>query len=224
MTTEYNKSKITPDTHEKIICESQKIIEALKGKVTPEVRARMQEVIDFRTSITGETDRGAVLMSAAFLDDKLKGLLQKTMVQDQRISRRAFDFNGSLGNFSSRIDLAYLLGILPKNAQRDLHTIRAIRNQFAHQAAPLSYDDQKVRPLCDKLIFHGVKDAANAGSKFRRSVMGLLAYITIAFDNVVPKEAALDYAIPDRTEAYQNMAKIFTEQTGMEYPLKHHHE
>lgn len=163
-------------------------------------------------------------MSAAYLDDKLKELIEKRLVQDKKIARRAFDFNGALGTFSSRIDFAYLLGVIPKNAQRDLHTIRAIRNQFAHHASPLSYEDEKVKPLCDRLVFHGVKNAAGPDSKFRRSVMGLLSYITLAFEKITPLEAEPDYEILDRTDAYQTVAKVFTDITGAEYPLKHHHE
>jgi hypothetical protein len=54
--------------------------------------------------------------------------------------------------------------------------------------------------------------------------MGLLSYITAAFDKIVHIEPAADYEIPDRTEAYKTVAKIFTDITGAEYPLKHEHE
>lgn len=224
MTATTSDAGITSETVERVREEIQTIIDALAEKMPPEAGQRMKEVLSFRTSITSETDRGAVLMSAAYLDDKLKELIEKRLVQDKKIARRAFDFNGALGTFSSRIDFAYLLGIIPKNAQRDLHTIRAIRNQFAHHASPLSYADEKVKPLCDRLAFHGVKDAAGPDSKFRRSVMGLLSYVTLAFEKIGPLEAEPDYEIPDRTDAYQAVAKVFTEITGAEYPLKHHHE
>ena len=84
--------------------------------------------------------------------------------------------------------------------------------------------DENVRPLCDRLLFHGVKDEATGGSKFRRSVMGLLSYITAAIDKMAHIEPAADYEIPDRTEAYKTVAKIFTDITGAEYPLKYQHE
>ncbi len=217
-------SGITPKTVEKVWAEVQTIVNALTEKMPPGAGQRMKDVLSFRTSISSETDRGAVLMSAAYLDDKLKELIEKRLVQDKKISRRVFDLNGALGTFSSRIDFAYLLGIIPKNARRDLHTIRAIRNQFAHHASPLSYDHTKVKPLCDKLTFHGVKDVAGPDSKFRRSVMGLLSYITLAFEKIKPLEAEPSYQIPDRTEAYQTVAQVFSATTGVEYPLKHHHE
>lgn len=224
MTATTSTADITPEMVERVRSEVQNILDALAEQMPPEAGHRMKAVMSFRTSISSETDRGAVLMSAAYLDDQLRELIEKRLVQDRKISRRAFDFNGALGTFSSRIDFAYLLGIIPKNAQRDLHTIRSIRNQFAHHASPLSYEDEKVKPLCERLVFHGVRDAAEPGAKFRRSVMALLAYITLAFEKISSIEAEPDYEIPDRTDAYRAVAKVFTEVTGAPYPLKHHHE
>jgi DNA-binding MltR family transcriptional regulator len=221
---ENEDNKLSREDYERIKAELQAVVDHM-GSLMPEGgAARMKEVMNFRHSITTETDRGAVLMAAAFLDDKLKELIERRLVQDKKVSKRAFEFNGPIGTFSARIDCAYLLGILPKNAQKDFHTIRAIRNKFAHQAAALTYEDEGVKKLCDKLMFHGVKDAASGGSKFRRSVMGLLTYISLAFEKMVAIEAAEDYEIPDRTDAYKIAASIFTGITGKEYPLKHEHE
>lgn len=224
MTTSVPDPDFTPETVEKVRAEVQSVVDALAEQLPAESGKRVKDMIAFRTSITEETDRGAVLMSAAYLDDKLKELIERRLVQDRKIVKRAFDFNGPLGTFSARIDFAYLLGILPKNACRDLHTVRAIRNQFAHHASPLSYVDEKVKLLCERLVFHGVKDAAGPDSKFRRSVMGLLTYITLAFEKTTALEAENDYEIQDRTEAYRLVSTIFTKLTGAEYPIKHHHE
>lgn len=224
MTSTDPESKLTHETVERVRAELQTYVDSLAEQLPPESGKRMKDMLAFRTSITAETDRGAALMSAAYLDDKVKELIEKRLVQNKKTLRRAFDFNGALGTFSSRIDFAYLLGILPKNACLDLHTIRAIRNQFAHHAAPLSYEDQKIKSLCERLVFHGVKDAAGPDSKFRRTVMGLLTYITLAFDKITSIEAEQDYEIQDRTEAYRLVSSVFTRITGADYPIKHHHE
>ena len=224
MTSTGPDSKLTPEAVERVRAELQTYVDALAEQMPAESGKRMKDMMAFRTSITAETNRGAALMSAAYLDDKVKELIQNRLVQDKKTLRRAFDFNGPLGTFSSRIDFSYLLGILLKNACRDLHTIRAIRNQFAHHAAPLSYEDKEIKPLCERLIFHGVKDAAGPDSKFRRTVMGLLTYITLAFDKIAFIEAEKDYEIQDRTEAYRMVSSVFTRITGAEYPIKHHHE
>ncbi|MCE4373815.1 hypothetical protein [Xanthomonas hortorum] len=214
----------TPEQYEQVLAVMKALMEGIASEIPGEQGARVKEIMDFRTSILSETDRGAVLMAAAFLDDKLKQLLEKRLVEDRKISRRAFEFNGSLGTFSSRIDFAYLIGVLPRNAQKDLHKIRAIRNRFAHHAAPLGYTDPKVKDFCEGLLFHGVKETAEPGSKFRRSVMGLLTHITIAIENVSHIDALPDYEVHDRSDAYATVATIFHKITGAEYPLKHEHE
>ena len=224
MDEEKPNSGITKEQVEAVRAAMQELMNDMASQLPPATGELMKEVMSFRTSITDETDRGAVLMSAAYLDDKLRQLIERRLVQDKKILRRAFEFNGPLGSFSARIDFAYLLGIVPKNAQRDLHTIRAIRNQFAHYAAPLSYEDEKIKPLCQKLVFHGVKDAASAGAKYRRSVMGLLALFTGAFARLKAIDAEADHDVPDRSEAYKLVAGIFEKITGSEYPLKHEHE
>ena len=215
---------ISPEMAEKLRSEMHALVERAISQLPPEAGALMREVTAFRTSITYETDRGAVLMSAAFLDDKLRELIERRLVQNKKIIRRAFAFNGPLGTFSSRIDFAYILGIIPKNAQRDLHTIRSIRNQFAHHALPLSYDDEAIKPLCEKLVFHGVKKTTEPDSKFRRSVMGLLSLFTIEMENITAIEAKPDEEITERSEAYKEVSDMFKRVTGSEYPLKHHHE
>ncbi|MDR5759752.1 MltR family transcriptional regulator [Caballeronia sp. LZ035] len=187
-------------------------------------RERVRDVFAFRTSLTNESDRGAALMAAAFIDDRLMLLLKSRIVDDKKVSRRAFEFNGPLGTFSARIDFCYLLGLIPKNARRDLHLIRSIRNKFAHQAGAMDFDDDSVRQLCESLAFHGVKPAASAGSKFRRSVMGILTLVVQAMDETTHIEAKLDYAIPDGTGAYKLVADVYKTIVGGEYILKHEHE
>ncbi|MGA3949196.1 MltR family transcriptional regulator [Ralstonia nicotianae] len=192
----------------------------VQGEVGDELRA----VIEFRIALSDETDRGAALMAAAFIDDRLKILLERKLVAAPKIVSPIFEFNGALGTFSSRIDMAYLLGLLPKNARQDLHAIRKIRNEFAHTASPISFDDERVAGKCNALKFHGVREAAEPGSKFRRSAMGLMVVITEATIKAERIEARPDCAIQDRTEAYEMVSKIVTDITGEEYLLKHEHE
>lgn len=185
---------------------------------------QMREVMEFRESLSSETDRGSVLMAAAFLDDRIKMLLAARLVDDKKLSRRVFEFNGPLGTFSSRIDFSYLLGLLPKNAQRDLHLIRAIRNKFAHNAAPIGFDNPEVKPLCDSLIFHGVQKATEPGAKFRRSAMALLTIIVAEMNKSEHISALPDIVVPDRIPAYEVVSAIWAEVSGgLPYPVAHHH-
>jgi DNA-binding MltR family transcriptional regulator len=185
---------------------------------------QMREVMEFRISLSSETPRGSVLMAAAFLDDRLKLLLAARLVNDKKLSRRSFEFNGPLGTFSSRIDFSYLLGLLPKNAHRDLHLIRSIRNKFAHVAAPIGFENPDVKPLCDSLIFHGVQKGTEPGAKFRRSAMALLTIILASTNESEHITARPDAVVPDRTEAYETVSAIWAQATGgLPYPIANHH-
>jgi DNA-binding MltR family transcriptional regulator len=59
--------------------------------------------------------------------------------------------NGPLATFSSRIGVAYLLGLLPSVIRRDPHLIRKIRNDFAHSAEPLSFQFPAIASRCNEL-------------------------------------------------------------------------
>lgn len=224
MTEENEEKTISVEQQKAIFAEVGAILKEMGSSLPDDLRDSMNDLMHFRASLSSETDRGSVLMAAAYLDDRLKMLLQKVLVQDKKISKEAFEFNGPLGTFSSRINFAYLLGVLPKNARLDLHNIRNIRNIFAHQAAPLTFEEPKVKSLCGQLTFHGVKSVASPDSKFRRSVMALLTSIINAEFSVKSISAAADFPIPDRTDAYKTVSEIFTKVTGKDYPLKNHHE
>jgi hypothetical protein len=151
-------------------------------------------------------------MACAFLDDKLKKLLVRRLVNDSKVSRRAFEFNGALGTFSTRIDFAYLLGLLPKNAQLDLHKLRAVRNKFAHVSDAMTFEHEHVAPICHSLYFHGVAVNVPPRSKFTRSVMSLLALVETAAHDITDKRESL------------KEVRMLWEKLGLgEYPLKDHY-
>jgi DNA-binding MltR family transcriptional regulator len=196
----------------------------MADEVPAPLGAQLREVMEFRISLTSETDRGSALMAAAFLDDRLKKLLAARLVSDMKLTRRAFDFNGPLGTFSSRIDFSYLLGLLPRNAHRDLHLVRSIRNKFAHIAAPIGFDHPEIKPLCDSLVFHGVSKGTEPGAKYRRSVMALLTIVLTTANKSQHISALPDSEVPDRSEAYEVVSEIWNEATGgLPYPVEHHH-
>lgn len=159
----------------------------------PAAKELVLESIEFRTTLSNESDRGAALMSAAFLDEKLKRVLLATFVDDGRSARSALEFNGPLGTFSSRIELAYLVGLVPANVRADLHLIRKIRNEFAHIAGPLDFNAEKIAPRCNQLRLHDSEGAPNA-SKFRRTVMRLLSVIDVLIVRAIhaPMPADID--------------------------------
>jgi DNA-binding MltR family transcriptional regulator len=87
----------------------------------------------------------------AWLDAALESMIAKFMVDDPEVVDRLLGRTRPLSSLSSRIDLAYCVGLIGPAARTDLNTIRDIRNDFAHLIDGLSFDDQSVVGRCNNL-------------------------------------------------------------------------
>jgi hypothetical protein len=56
-----------------------------------------------------------------------------------------------MSDFRSQIDIAYLLGVIEHITREHLHTIREIRNRFAHRLETHDFTTQLIKDLCNKL-------------------------------------------------------------------------
>ena len=99
-----------------------------------------------------QTDRGTALVAAAWIDDALEASLRAFFRQDKEAADKILQPDGPLGSFSSRIKLAYLLGILTPDMLSDLEIIRSIRNDFAHLRENLRFSNQSVRDRCKSFV------------------------------------------------------------------------
>jgi DNA-binding MltR family transcriptional regulator len=79
-----------------------------------------------------ETDRGAALVGAAFLDDAVRALIRAALVADSKTAEGLFEYPGPLHSLAARTDLAYCMGLIGKAAYQDMRLIRELRNRFAH--------------------------------------------------------------------------------------------
>lgn len=112
------------------------------------------------SELDSESPRGMVLVAAAMLDDALRELLLAALVPNPSSSDTLFDGgNGPLSNFSARIDASFRLGLISDNFCRDMHIIRRIRNDVAHQPHGFSFDDPSPRSRIEALSkSHGIYD------------------------------------------------------------------
>lgn len=147
------------------------------------------EVAEFRLSLRAETDRGCALMAGAFLDDQLVLLLRKVLVDEKALVDTLFDFSSSLGTFSARIDMCYALGIIPRDARRDLHLIRKIRNDFGHVARPLTFDDSRISSRCRELTYV-TRHGGTTRDLFTSAALGVCAIIHAATEESKHAEPA----------------------------------
>jgi DNA-binding MltR family transcriptional regulator len=76
-------------------------------------------------------DRTAAIIAATVVEARLSSALEKRFQRDEKIQSEFFRSSGPLGSFSAKIDLAYLMGSLTKDAWHDLDLMKNIRNKFA---------------------------------------------------------------------------------------------
>jgi len=141
---------------------------------------QLDQVILFRDTLSVETDRGVALVCAAYLDEELRALLEKTFVNVPNTVGKLFEGTGPLATFSSRIDLTFAVGLLSGESHRALHLIRKVRNEFAHEHRQESFLDQDISARCQELIaLNPFVDEKNPRKLYIRAVLVVLAQIHI---------------------------------------------
>lgn len=88
-----------------------------------------------------ESDRGAIILAATSIEDALQYSLSarmKALESDEDARKDVFDGDGIIATYSSKILLAYALGIIDKRAKKDIDLVREIRNVCAHSRLPIS--------------------------------------------------------------------------------------
>lgn len=104
--------------------------------------------------INDQSDRGAAIVGAAWLEESMSAALESYLHSHPKSWERLFGGNGPLGTFSAKIDLSRLLGLITDVIWSDLHILRDIRNQFAHQVvhkadqSRLSFNTPHIRDKC----------------------------------------------------------------------------
>ena len=111
---------------------------------------------NFIKEINEQTDRGAALIVATWLDEELRAAIKTKFINSDSNENRMFEGNGPLSTFSSKIEIGYSLGLLSKQNYSDLTIIRKIRNDFAHSildsnSEPVSFSSQHIRDRCYSL-------------------------------------------------------------------------
>jgi hypothetical protein len=101
----------------------------------------------------GQNDRACGILFGGWIDLALVSAIKSTLRPDltSGLEKDLFDFEGPLGTFSSRINLAYALLIFGEKTKHDLELIRLIRNQFAHCRLPLRFEVPEVSAVCAHL-------------------------------------------------------------------------
>lgn len=88
---------------------------------------------EFEDELRAESDRAAVILASAKLDELLYLALTKKLLACPNAEDDLLRTDGPIGSFASRIILAHRLGIIDDDFAKTLHLLRRIRNDFAHE-------------------------------------------------------------------------------------------
>lgn len=95
-------------------------------------------------ALEGESDRGTVVLAAAWLDESLTAILAAYMKpgakKDDLLSP-----GRPLGDFGTKIILADRLRLVHPSLLKSLDMIRRLRNEFAHIASDLTFETESVK-------------------------------------------------------------------------------
>ena len=110
------------------------------------------------STLSGESDRGVVLILSTMLDEALHKLLENYLIDDYKNVHALIGdektFVAPLGSFHSRILAAYGLGLISKTVFNNLNLIRKIRNEFAHKIQDCTFNSPRVIQRIEQ-IEHG---------------------------------------------------------------------
>lgn len=101
-------------------------------------------------------DRSAIIAVAAMCDASLEARIAMALPglegADKRAVDHAFRHGGSLGSFSGRIDLAFYMGLIDSQIQKQLHDLRHIRNAVAHTKRRVTFADVELQNAAKRLF------------------------------------------------------------------------
>ena len=137
--------------------------------------ADLKDFAAFLEEFQAETDRGAALVGAALIDQKLKDTLA-AFFAERRVGAELLDGgNAPLGTLSARIKAALCLGLINRDEFHECDLIRKIRNEFAHRTHGTTFSDPVIATHCSKLR----SDLPGGANAFRDNPRGVFINATI---------------------------------------------
>lgn len=120
-----------------------------------DAKPEIQQLCHFLREFGKESDRGAALVAASMLDERLREILSNFLVEAPTSRELLVGFNAPLGTISARAGAALSLGLIQENEFEEITLIRRIRNEFGHGWKPLSFESGRVADLGRQLPWLG---------------------------------------------------------------------
>jgi DNA-binding MltR family transcriptional regulator len=104
--------------------------------------------------IKGASDRALGIIAESLVEIHLTKLIKQAFIQETKVGSKEtvqakmFQSSGPLGPFSTKIRMAYLMGLISEEFFKNLEIMRDIRNRFAHYTEIGSFDHQEISSRC----------------------------------------------------------------------------
>lgn len=112
----------------------------------PEIQGLFHDLL---SNVIEESDRGAVLVGASYVEQHLGKLFEAVVPSDLGKKKREslLNYPGPLSTFSARTEVAYATRLIGRSLYDALHALRDVRNEVAHEPTSFKLRDQKERIL-----------------------------------------------------------------------------
>lgn len=128
-----------------------------------------------------ETDRGAAIVGAAYLEARLAELIGAFLTEEA--TKANGELKWPLDTFGRSISVAHWMGLTSEDEHHDLKKISSIRNHFAHKGYELSFRDPDIAAECSRLrLWKPLSELLNldsARSQFLYTATALLQQLGI---------------------------------------------
>lgn len=109
-----------------------------------------EQIEGIMTMVSHADDRTSAILALSAIEVALENLLRDSFVQST--SESIYKGNGPLATLSSRIEIAFAVGLISEDEKRDLNFMRKIRNQFAHSFDhTITFDSLPIRDWIKEL-------------------------------------------------------------------------
>lgn len=98
-----------------------------------------------------KNDYGVALLACALLD-KVLHLAINHALPNRSVGEKLFEERAPLNSLNAKITMAHALGLYGSKTRRNLDALRNIRNFFAHQMSPLSFETAEIKEACMQLV------------------------------------------------------------------------
>jgi mannitol operon repressor len=143
---------------------------------TRELQPHLRPFGEFLEVFNKETERGAALTAAAFLDDLLQKVIEAFLIKNKSGEALSDGFNAPLGTLSSRIAACHAMGLISDEEFQECELIRKIRNAFAHKMK-MSFSAEPVRALCGS-THYSVPGETSPRGRFTSSAVVMVMRLT----------------------------------------------